>query len=154
MKTKWIMVLVLALLGLGALGVLADTSATLVIQDGANLVSLTNGATVWGDRDYVWSEVPDILAGKNFTKYQNAHKRDIRAKALTAGKVVLAITERWDEGRDDQARLIRDGWTKQGTSLKTSDGTDWRIWTKDCPEGDIIHYQTEKYIAPIVIFLE
>ena len=123
---------------------------------------LKRNARLFGNRDeYYWLEIPPELKGALFFQSADCHQGILQFNVLKPGTVLIATTNRWLEkggvyGKEHVSRkqFEEDGW-RQVTTMRSFESAEvtltWTVYAKHCESGESYSYQTEKYIAPILI---
>ena len=121
---------------------------------------------------YYWLDVPPFADGQDFLFWQVETAGDpaegiTTFEVLTDGPVLLACTTRWGGGGNSsgnwehevttRAELEAQGWGEFATGMcDTRDDwegpyTEYIVFHRNCVDGEIFTYRTEKYRPPLII---
>jgi putative heme-binding domain-containing protein len=104
----------------------------------ANLDSLQRGVTVYADRQYTFTEIPDALAGATHLRTHNDDKANLDAKFLRFQTNLPAVLYLAYDGRTAPPKALTAGMEKTDMMLKISNGESFSVYRRMVEAGEVV----------------
>lgn len=128
------------------------TKAAKVVVDPkvGSFASLTVGAKISANREkYEFTYVPDSLSGLMYLKHNDIHQGVLKFSVRSSGTVLMAAQvplQAYGEHGVTEKELLSEGWQWVETLQES-----WKVFARECKRGETMEYQTQKYVAPVLI---
>ena len=104
----------------------------------ANLDSLQRGVTVYADRQYTFTEIPDALAGATHLRTHNDDKANFDAEFLRFQTNLPAVLYLAYDGRTAPPKALTAGMEKTDMMLKISNGESFPVYRRMVEAGEVV----------------
>ena len=104
----------------------------------ANLDSLQRGVTVYADRQYTFTEIPDALAGATHLRTHNDDKANLDAEFLRFQTNLPAVLYLAYDGRTAPPKKLTAGMEKTDMMLKISNGESFPVYRRMVEAGEVV----------------
>ena len=104
----------------------------------ANLDSLQRGVTVYADRKYTFTEIPDALAGATHLRTHNDDKANLDAQFLRFQTNLPAVLYLAYDGRTAPPKALTAGMEKTDMILKISNGESFPVYRRIIEAGEVV----------------
>ena len=104
----------------------------------ANLDSLQRGVTVYADRKYTFTEIPDALAGATHLRTHNDDKANLDAQFLRFQTNLPAVLYLAYDGRTAPPKALTAGMEKTDMILKISNGESFPVYRRMVEAGEVV----------------